>query len=68
MYQLAPTANDCLPEAGVFGHSFRETGMLIAGCDGSVRNILPVVRPMHFDYLLCPGDGDPFWGNRWNDD
>jgi hypothetical protein len=57
MFQLAPTVEGCLLDAGVFGHSFRPTGMSVALCDGSVRDVRANGRPPYFAKLLCPGDG-----------
>jgi type II secretory pathway pseudopilin PulG len=57
MYQLHPTALGCLPQPGVFGHSFGPHGLSVALCDGSVRNIRPDMSPLTFGRALCPGDG-----------
>jgi hypothetical protein len=66
MYQLAPTVTECLSDAGVFGHSFRPTGMFIALCDGSNRYIRPDLSPATFTWYLCPGDGNfiETWGDE----
>jgi hypothetical protein len=59
-FQMVPTKDGCLPQAGIFGHSFGQGGMSVALCDGSVRNIRNDMRPLTFARALSPADGQPF--------
>lgn len=67
IFQLAPTENQCVPQPGLFGHSFGPSGMSVALCDGSVRNIRPDMSPLTFARALSPADGQAM-GVEWQDD
>ncbi|MEI7685419.1 MAG: DUF1559 domain-containing protein [Planctomycetota bacterium] len=54
IFQLAPTETGCLPQPGVFGHSFEIRGMSVALCDGAVYNIRADIEPRTFARALCP--------------
>lgn len=64
MFQIAPTLKDCVPQPGLFGHSFGVTGMSVALCDASIKNISPTMSPTTFSRALCPGDKNPL-GKDW---
>jgi type II secretory pathway pseudopilin PulG len=64
MFQLAPTVNGCVPQAGLFGHSFGTTGISVALCDASIRHIPGTMSPTTFSRALCPGDQNPL-GRAW---
>jgi len=66
-FQIAPREFDCLPNPGVFGHSFGAGGMSVALVDGSVRNIMPTMSPLTFGRALCPADGEKMLPD-WFDD
>ncbi|MEI7685420.1 MAG: DUF1559 domain-containing protein [Planctomycetota bacterium] len=67
MFQSVPTEAGCLPQAGIFGHSFGTGGMSVALCDGSVRNIRPDMSPTTFARALCPADKQKHSAD-WSDD
>ncbi|MEI7685421.1 MAG: H-X9-DG-CTERM domain-containing protein, partial [Planctomycetota bacterium] len=67
MFQLFPSVAGCLPQAGIFGHSFGTGGMSVALCDGSVRNIRGDMSPTTFARALCPADKQEL-GPDWADD
>jgi hypothetical protein len=67
MFQAAPSQAECLPQPGVFGHSFTRKGLSVALCDGSVRVIAPSMSPTTFGRALCPGDGAKL-GDDWEAD
>jgi hypothetical protein len=67
MYQATPSLTGCLPQPGVFGHSFTRKGLSVALCDGSVRVIAPSMSPTTFGRALCPGDGAKL-GADWDAD
>jgi hypothetical protein len=67
MFQIAPTQATCVPAPGVFGHSFRTSGMSVALADGSVKHINVTMSPKTFSQALCPGDGREL-GPDWAED
>ncbi len=66
MFQMQPTVAECLADVSVFGHSFRTSGMSIAMCDASVKNISPLMTPLTFSKAVSPGD-DPWRESGWSD-
>ncbi len=63
MFQLNPSVAECLPDVGVFGHSFGSGGMPIALCDASIKNISRTMTPNMFSRSMSPGKGDLL--NEW---
>lgn len=67
IFQLAPSPNECVAKAGLFGQAFGSGGISVALADGAVRNIHPGMNPMTFRCALCPSDGAPLAAD-WSDD
>jgi prepilin-type N-terminal cleavage/methylation domain-containing protein len=67
MFQIAPSLNGCVPQAGLFGHAFGVGGLSTALCDASVKNISPTMSPTTFARAISPRDQQPL-GDDWGQD
>lgn len=72
MYQIAPSnfngaPTQCNPTPGLYGHSFSQSGLIVALADGTLRTITPRMSPTTFARALCPGDQQQL-GEDWVDD